>query len=395
MRLASVPILEVCAKVRAAPLNFVCFFGVMTPHNGFDIVGRMIAKTIRPDAEGKVVVSGSPSESTVSVVTPNYNHAASIERAIESLQRQTWPVHEIIVVDDGSTDHSIRVIQQLQAGDQRIKLVQHECNKGAAVALNAGLAHASGTYIHFAAADDTFRPVLVGETLALLEAYPDAAFACGEVAMIRSADGISMGYRPAARPSGTARAFSPAESVELLRHIDNFVLTPATLFRRNLVIAAGGFDASLASFTDGHLVRRLALTHGFCFTPKVLAEWRIDDAGYSRSAVKDPVRGLALLDNMKTALMNDPVFPSWYPDLFVRRWRFSVARIAVQSDPPDFATLQAVAPGPLMWWVIEALRRVPPSVARLVLLSVLTLRLRPMSLMAVLRTWSGRHLVSS
>ena len=72
----------------------------------------------------------------VSVITPSYNCARFIGATIESVQAQTYPNWELIIVDDCSTDHSREVIEKYIGEDPRIKLVVLERNSGAAVTLS-------------------------------------------------------------------------------------------------------------------------------------------------------------------------------------------------------------------------------------------------------------------
>jgi len=326
---------------------------------------------------------------TVGAVVPNYNHARLIPEAIAALQEQTRPFDEIVVVDDGSTDDSVAVITRLAAADPRIRLIRHERNQGAVAAINTGLAAATAHVVHFAAADDRFGRELVATLLALLEAHPAAAFACAEVTLTDRASGRALGIRPPVRPAHRARFFSPADSGRLLARMDNVVVTPAALFRRAPIMAMGGFDPRLGPFTDGHLVRRLALHHGFCFTPRVLAEWRVDDRGYSRTVARDPERAMGLFRRALDAFAEDPAFPAWYPALFERRYRFGVARLAVQAEPVDFATLATMLEPGGAW--LGLLRRLPAPLLRPALLAALTLRFRPTSLTGLLGTALARR----
>lgn len=326
---------------------------------------------------------------TVGVVLPNYNHAALLPEAIAALQAQTRPFDEFVVVDDGSTDDSVAVIERLAAADPRIRLIRHERNRGAVAAMNTGVAAATADYVHFAAADDRFSRELVATLLPRLEAHPGAAFACAEVTLTDRTTGRPIGLRPAVRPAHRARYFTPAESAALLTRMDNFVVTPAALFRRALIATMGGFDARLGPFTDGHLVRRLALHHGFCFAPRVLAEWRVDDRGYSRAVARDPGRALDLLRRILEAFAEDPVFPSWYPPLFERRYRFAVARLAVQAEPVDFPTLEKILEPGGVW--LGPVRRLPAPLLRPALLTALTLLFRRTSLRGLLGTALARR----
>ncbi|MGK7952414.1 MAG: glycosyltransferase family 2 protein [Xenococcaceae cyanobacterium] len=87
---------------------------------------------------------------TVSVIIPNYNRAALIGETIDNMLSQSLPPHEVIVVDDGSTDNSVEVIKSF---GNRVTLIQ-QTNKGAGAARNAGLKIASGEFIQFMDSDD-------------------------------------------------------------------------------------------------------------------------------------------------------------------------------------------------------------------------------------------------
>ena len=87
---------------------------------------------------------------TVSVIIPNFNRAGLVGETIECMLRQSLRPHEIIVVDDGSTDKSLQVIRRF--GDRVRVLCQ--TNSGPAVARNRGLDHATGDYVQFFDSDD-------------------------------------------------------------------------------------------------------------------------------------------------------------------------------------------------------------------------------------------------
>jgi glycosyltransferase involved in cell wall biosynthesis len=328
---------------------------------------------------------------SVTAVVPNYNHAHLLPEAIGCLMAQTHPFDEIIVVDDGSTDDSIAVIEALASRHKPLRLVRHTVNRGAIAAMNTGLHAAAGSHVHFAAADDRFRPGLVAETASLLQQHPGAAFACGEAVLTHRITGMRLGPRPAVRPSSRAGLVSPAATLALLARIDNFVVSAATLFRRQPLLDRGGFDPTLGSFADGFMVRRLALAHGFCFTPTVLAEWRVDDSGYSRRQARDAGLALVLLSRALRAIAADPVFPAWYGPLFERRWRFAVARLGVMAEPIDTNTLRAISP-PAIASMLSLIQLVPAAMQRLLLLTALTLHFRPTSLTGLVTTALARRM---
>jgi glycosyltransferase involved in cell wall biosynthesis len=107
--------------------------------------------------------------STVSVVIPCHNYAHFLPETLESVFNQTHPAKEILVVDDGSTDHSPAVIQSY--GD-RIKAIRTE-GRGAYGARNDSLAHVSGEFFLNVDADNRIAPDFIEQTLAALEKAPE------------------------------------------------------------------------------------------------------------------------------------------------------------------------------------------------------------------------------
>lgn len=95
----------------------------------------------------------------ISVVIPSYNQAEYLEDAIESVYNQTHPAHEIIIVDDGSTDASLEIAKRYEFRDfpmieSPVRVIQ-QVNKGLPSARNTGIMNATGEYIFFLDADDT------------------------------------------------------------------------------------------------------------------------------------------------------------------------------------------------------------------------------------------------
>lgn len=90
----------------------------------------------------------------VSVIIPSFNSSSGLATAVHSLLAQTWCHLEIIIVDDASTDDSLKVAEQLSDLDTRVKVYKQHTNQGAYIARNIGLFHANGDYITVHDADD-------------------------------------------------------------------------------------------------------------------------------------------------------------------------------------------------------------------------------------------------
>lgn len=114
---------------------------------------------------------------TVSVIIPVYNGSRYLAATLDSVLAQTHPLHEIIVIDDGSTDSSAEILQSY--GD-RLQVVR-QGNQGVAAARNVGLARATGEFITFIDQDDLWPADRTRILVDALRARPEAALAAGKV----------------------------------------------------------------------------------------------------------------------------------------------------------------------------------------------------------------------
>jgi glycosyltransferase involved in cell wall biosynthesis len=325
---------------------------------------------------------------TLSVVLPNYNHARLVGRALAALLGQERAADEIIVIDDGSTDDSVRVIDGIAAAAPAIRVLHNASNIGVIPTLQRGLEAARGKYVYFAAADDWIFPDFFALALRRLEADPGVGLFCGEAMLVDGQSNRPFAVRPAVRPRTRAGPIDAAAVNELLRSTDNWILTGSTVFRRECVASSGGFDARLGSFADGFIARKIALRYGFYFEPKIVASWAVFPDSVSRRTARDLQRSKYILDTVPSLIAADSGFPSWYAAAFRDRWRFAACRLALQAAPIDRAVVLELGPRSaaekakfesILAWL-------PRRAARLVLLAWLWYRLRPTSLAALVRT---------
>lgn len=113
----------------------------------------------------------------ISVIMPAYNVADYIKRGIESCLAQTFSDWELLIVDDGSTDSTAKLVRSYCCVDRRIRYL-HQKNSGVSQARNHGLAEAKGLYVVFLDADDWLRRDALEILLRLQEKDPDCLIAC-------------------------------------------------------------------------------------------------------------------------------------------------------------------------------------------------------------------------
>ena len=131
----------------------------------------------------------------ISVILPTFNRAAHLENAVKSVIAQTFSNWELIVVDDGSTDNSVEIIEPFLEHHPNIRYMKHK-NRNVALSRNAGIQASFGRYITFLDSDDHYLESHLASRIALMEAMPDVdllsgGFLCDETIMVKDCRDIT------------------------------------------------------------------------------------------------------------------------------------------------------------------------------------------------------------
>lgn len=214
----------------------------------------------------------------VSAVLPAHNAAGTVRRALRSIQAQTTPVHEIIVVDDHSTDGTWHELGACAAEDRRIRILEANA-RGAGHARNRGVAEATGDVIAFLDADDVWYPDKLETQLPFLA--PDIAFV-GALVHYLGEDGSMLG------------SYLPFEDCDLatesLRRGETMPVSLAfSVMLREVFEAAGGFDESFFRTQDLELAQRLVADGKRLVWPprRALAGYVLNSASVTASSYRE------------------------------------------------------------------------------------------------------------
>ncbi len=257
---------------------------------------------------------------TVSVIVPTYNTIAYLPAAIESILKQTFEEFEILLVNDGSTDHTAQWAKTLT--DPRIRYIEQN-NQGLSAARNTGLALAQGRYIALLDADDLWESTKLEKQVALLDANPD-------IGMVHSWVWFMDG-----QGRSTGRIWkTQAEGMALSRLLHrNDVAVLSVLVRRECFDKVGGFDPTLRSLEDWDLWLRLVVEHSIAVIKEPLAYYRQLPGSMSRNCDVMEASFKTVIDRhfarapQSLQFLRDRSYGSAYQCL---AWK------AIQSDRPDF-----------------------------------------------------------
>ena len=208
----------------------------------------------------------------VSVIIPNYNYAGYVGAAIESVLLQTYPNIEIIVVNNGSTDNSLEILSKYSA---KICLVNQE-NLGQSGARRTGLNKASGDYIAFLDADDTWDPHKIEKQLSLFTSKVDLVYS-GINLFSESAQRVIGVELPSFRGS-CCEAFIDHPGVSIVLSGES-----TCIFTRSLLNKVGSFDPDLNSAAGWDFFRRCSKFSEFDFVPEALTNYRLHSSNMSNS----------------------------------------------------------------------------------------------------------------
>lgn len=201
----------------------------------------------------------TPGTLRISAVVPCFNGAEYLEEALSSITCQARPVHEIIVVDDGSDDGSAELAERCGA-----TVLRHGRNRGEGAARNTGWRAATGDAIAWLDADDSWRPHHTEVVGALLERSPGAACAFGGVQRFGLDDQLILGAVPVDEPGDVVRdAFWSWIHACI-----------GCIVRRAALEAIDGYDERGRISVDFDLWLRLARRNRFVATHEVTANWR-------------------------------------------------------------------------------------------------------------------------
>ncbi|MDA7429628.1 glycosyltransferase family A protein [Primorskyibacter aestuariivivens] len=199
---------------------------------------------------------------SISAIVTTYNSAAFVARALDSIRAQTVPVDQIIVVDDGSSDDTVRIVR----GIEGVEIIQ-QANAGPGAARNAGLRAATGSLIAFLDADDQWCADKTALQRDYLARHPGTVAVSGGKLWRNDAGSTTRSYPYSARQRSDLRRNLP---------VTNCVGNPSmTMIRKSALEAVGGFDAGILWGQDWDLWIRLLEVGdiGFVATDVIEYSW--------------------------------------------------------------------------------------------------------------------------
>lgn len=227
----------------------------------------------------------------ISIVVANYNNGRYLDTLIRSVLNSTLLPRELIIVDDGSTDHSADILATF-AGNSMLRVIRFSKNRGFANALNAGISAATGKYIGRVDPDDILIPQRLEWQYAYMEEHPEIDVLGGNVMYFHGDTGKDV-YPSNFRPHHSEILSAYRQGDHGIQHPT--VLVKASVFKQYQYVQehfpAEDYDVFARMIRDGHLFANL---------PQPLNRMRIHAGSVSA--------GLCFLTIQKTFMLRDQIF---------------------------------------------------------------------------------------
>ena len=262
---------------------------------------------------------------SVSVVIAFYNGSRWIERSLESVQNQTMPPNEVIVVNDGSSEDELGFLVGLQ---QRFNFqILNQENSGQSAARNLGVSKATSDYICLLDQDDYYLPK---HNQILLETAdfedPKFGFSYGDLWRSNEAGQIL------SHSSINVKIKHPHTSLNTLVGKNMFIVPSATLISRTAFLAVGGFDPELRGFEDDDLFLRFFLAgYSNRFTPEAVTVWTINTSSTSFTESMARSRFIYFKKLLKTFPEGSVVGTYVFGQLMYKRFAYQFAGDVIES----------------------------------------------------------------
>ena len=210
-----------------------------------------------------------PEAPLVSIVTPSLNQARFLDQTILSVIRQSYPRIEYIVIDGGSADGSLEIIQRHA---DSIAYWTSQPDTGQAEAINKGLSLATGEIVAWLNSDDLYLANTIPQAVEAFRAYPDAAMVYGDGLMIDEGGRLLDRHR-----------YRSLETLDLLCF--NVLLQPTVFMRRSILEIVGRLDTSYHMVLDHDLWVRLSARHRIVHVP---AYWAVERTHPGAKTIAQP-----------------------------------------------------------------------------------------------------------
>lgn len=214
----------------------------------------------------------------VSVVITSYNYDKYIKDAIESILNQSYSDFELVIIDDCSTDNSVKIIKQFE--DERIKFIQNEENLGLKSSMQKAISYCSGEWIAFLESDDLWLSDTLEKRLACAEKYPQVGIIFNDVLEFGDEDWLLAVKNNFDRVRKILSKKTFPKNIFYDINVHNLILTFSSVMIKRELFENVSFETPIDALLDWWLYIHIAYNTEAYYMKDKLTKWRQHKQSY-------------------------------------------------------------------------------------------------------------------
>ncbi len=239
----------------------------------------------------------SDSKVTVSIVLPVYNGEHFLHQSVDSIIKQSFKNYELIIVDDCSTDNSLKIAESFAAKDKRISVIHNKVNQKLPESLNIGFAKARGKYLTWTSDDNIAKPDWLKTMVEYLDKNSSVDMVVGTMDLINERDEFI---------SATVKK----NNVRSLTYRNN--VGAVFMYRKSIADQIGKYDIGSFGVEDWDYWCRIALNGTIGYIPDNLYSYRIHDNSLSSLYREDILKKMAFIQDKYSDKLVDRFNLNWW-----------------------------------------------------------------------------------
>ncbi len=261
-----------------------------------------------------------PQNPLVSVIIPMFNSGKYITATIQSVLNQTYQNYEIIIVDDGSTDNSLKIASEFAARhNDKIKILQHEggANRGVAASRNLAISRAKGELIAFLDADDLWNSDKIYKQVEFMKAHPEVRLSYSRATVIREGKGAD--FMPGEEIIGNPPPPDPKITLFQVILVQVNYIFSSVMVSTGAIRAIGGFVENLPFQSEDRIMTAMICSrYPIAMCDEILCQYRAHSESYTASVVSGRLPPAIFYDmqvRIMKWLINSDIKKDWARDI--------------------------------------------------------------------------------
>ena len=257
----------------------------------------------------------------ISVFIPNYNHGHFLQKCIKKYASQEFKPFEIIISDDGSTDNSVEIINNLinfYKNDLKIILVKNIINVGIHKNVLNNYKKCKGDFIYFGSVTDGIEKIFFKKAMECIQEFPKVKLIFGDVSTIDEYDKL-INYASIKKIERSS-LISPKIFYKKILMSENlgFSLSTSTIYNKEIIDKFDFFNEKLGSYCDTFFINSICLSEYTYYVKENCSFWLLEEKSYSQTA--SILKSLRVFINTVNLMLFSQKYKSIYPKPYILKW---------------------------------------------------------------------------